>query len=184
MRVTKQQAAENRDKILKAAAALFRERGIGGVGVDALTKAAGLTHGSLYSQFGSKDSLAVEALRFALDANASNFAQARDFDLYVAKYLSVAHREKLSRGCALAALASEIPRSSVALKAEFTTGVRRMVDRVGALISPRLTRRRSTQALAAVATMVGAMVLARAVDDADLAKQILSASRSTLTGRT
>ncbi|MFX8418063.1 helix-turn-helix domain-containing protein, partial [Acinetobacter baumannii] len=62
MRVSKEQAAANRERILKAAARLMRERGISGVGVDAVTEAAGLTHGSLYSQFGSKERLAAEAV--------------------------------------------------------------------------------------------------------------------------
>src|SRR2546423_15598677 len=57
MRVSKEKAAENRDRILKTASRLMRERGISGVGVDALTEAAGMTHGSLYSQFGSKERL-------------------------------------------------------------------------------------------------------------------------------
>ena len=66
MRVSKEKAAENRTRILTEAARLFRERGLSGVGVDALTEAAGLTHGSLYSQFGSKERLAAEALAEAL----------------------------------------------------------------------------------------------------------------------
>jgi len=60
MRVSKEQSAQNRERILNAAARLLRERGIAGVGVDALAEAAGMTHGSLYSQFGSKERL-VEA---------------------------------------------------------------------------------------------------------------------------
>ena len=66
MRVSKEQAAGNRERILTEAARLFRERGLSGVGVDALTEAAGLTHGSLYSQFGSKERLAAEALDHAV----------------------------------------------------------------------------------------------------------------------
>src|SRR5262249_54850791 len=66
MRVTKKKAAENRERILKAASRLIRERGISGAGVDALTGAAGMTHGSLYSQFGSKERLVEEALGYAI----------------------------------------------------------------------------------------------------------------------
>ena len=68
MRVSKEQAAENRERILKAASRLMRERGISGVGVDALTEAAGMTHGSLYSQFGSKERLVEEAVAYAIAA--------------------------------------------------------------------------------------------------------------------
>src|SRR4051812_36650318 len=66
MRVSKEKAAENRGKILAAASHLMRERGISGVGVDALTEAAGMTHGSLYSQFGSKERLIEEAVAHAI----------------------------------------------------------------------------------------------------------------------
>ena len=62
MRVSKQAAAENRQRILTAAARLFREHGIDGAGVDAITEAAGLTHGAFYSQFGSKEVIAAEAI--------------------------------------------------------------------------------------------------------------------------
>ena len=67
MRVSKEQAANNRRRILEAAARLFRERGIDGTGVDAITEAAGLTHGAFYSHFGSKEEVVAEALRLALD---------------------------------------------------------------------------------------------------------------------
>ena len=78
MRVSKEKAAENRERILTEAARLFREHGLSGVGVDALTDAAGLTHGSLYSQFGSKDRLAAEALSHALDFEFGTHERRRD----------------------------------------------------------------------------------------------------------
>src|SRR5258708_25922535 len=68
MRVSKEKAAHNREQILTAAARLFRERGIGATGVDAITEDAGLTHGAVYSQFGSKEAIAAEAMREALPA--------------------------------------------------------------------------------------------------------------------
>jgi AcrR family transcriptional regulator len=68
VRVSKEKAAENRERILLAAARLMRERGISGAGVDALTEAAGMTHGSLYSQFGSKERLVEEAVAYAIAA--------------------------------------------------------------------------------------------------------------------
>ena len=66
MRVSKKKAARNREQILIAAARLFRERGFDATGVDLITEAAGLTHGGLYSHFGSKQSIVAEAVRFAL----------------------------------------------------------------------------------------------------------------------
>src|SRR5881397_3542216 len=66
MRVSKEQAAQNRKQILTAAARLFRENGIRATGVDSISQGAGLTHGAFYSQFDSKEALAAEAIRLAL----------------------------------------------------------------------------------------------------------------------
>jgi TetR/AcrR family transcriptional regulator, transcriptional repressor for nem operon len=181
MRVSKERSAENRERILRAAAALMRERGIAGVGVDALTEAAGLTHGSLYSQFGSKDRLAAEALRHALASNVETIGYAQDLTSYVSHYLSAGHRDAPGKGCAIAALGGEMPRCSEAARKYFTDGVRSMVGRVSDLIRAGSKRRRTEEALATVATMVGALMLARAVNDPELADRILQASRKSLT---
>jgi TetR/AcrR family transcriptional regulator, transcriptional repressor for nem operon len=182
MRVSKKQAAENRERILRAAAELMRERGISGVGVDALTAKAGLTHGSVYSQFGSKDRLAAEALRHALAGNVESIGHAQDLTSYVSHYLSAGHRDAPGRGCAIAALGGEMPRSSDAVRKDFTDGVRSMVGRVSDLIREGSRRGRTEEAIVTVATMVGALMLARAVDDPELADKILQASRKSLIG--
>lgn len=183
MRVSKEQAAQNRARILHSAAALMRERGIASVGMDALAEAAGMTHGSLYSQFGSKDRLADEAVREALTENAESMADIDNLKSYVAQYLSVEHRDAPGDGCALAALASEMPRSSPALRSRFTTGVRAMIERVGSLLRTGAKRPSQDDAIAAVATLVGGLVLARAVDDPKLADRILASTRKTLTAQ-
>src|SRR5688572_15158637 len=61
MKVTREQAQENRERVLDAASALFRERGFHGIGVADLMKEAGLTHGAFYGQFSSKEDLMAEA---------------------------------------------------------------------------------------------------------------------------
>ena len=66
MRVSKEKAAQNRQDMLTAAARLFRERGVSATGVDSITKDVSLTHGAVYSQFGSKEAIAAEAIRLAL----------------------------------------------------------------------------------------------------------------------
>src|SRR5690348_8595427 len=123
MRVSKEKAAENRDRILTEAARLFRERGLSGVGVDALAGAAGLTHGSLYSQFGSKERLAAEALSHALAGNSAKVEAARSLAGYVERYLSTEHRDGPGGGCALAALGGEVPRQGPAVRQSFTQGL-------------------------------------------------------------
>ena len=74
MRVSKEKAAENRNDILTAAARLFREQGISATGVDAIPKEARLTHGAVYSQFGSKEAIAAEAIRLATAGLAASVA--------------------------------------------------------------------------------------------------------------
>ena len=93
MRVSKEQAAKNRERILKAASRLMRERGISSVGVDASTEAAGMTHGSLYSQFGSKERLIEEAVAYAIAAKGQEVPEVFALSDYVSEYLSAAHRD-------------------------------------------------------------------------------------------
>ena len=181
MRVTKERAAENRERILTGAARLFREQGLSGVGVDALAEAAGLTHGSLYSQFGSKERLAEEALRHALRSSSARMSDARTLDGFVARYLTPEHRERRGDGCVVAALGSEMPRHSAAIRRSFTDAVRAMVGRIADLMLGRRTS--EDAALAAAATMIGALTLARAVDDPDLSDRILAAARNELASR-
>lgn len=178
-KVSRQQAAENRARILAEAARLFRERGLAGVGVDALSEAAGLTHGGLYSRFGSKEQLAAEAVAEALarNAEAMRLPDGRGeggeaLERLVARYLSPRHRDAPGQGCALAALGSEVPRQGEAVRAAYTAGVRSFAARLGAL--------RPTQddaALGTLATLVGALILSRAVDDPELSERILAAGR-------
>jgi TetR/AcrR family transcriptional repressor of nem operon len=179
MRVTKEKAAENRDRILQAAARLIRERGIAGVGVDALAEAAGLTHGSLYSQFGSKESLAAEALSIALAGNAETL-EALGLATYTEGYLSTKHRDAPGHGCALAALGCEMPRESKLIRRRFTEGFQRLTGLVSEMLSARSRQRSDGEALATVATLVGAVILARAVDEPELSERILAASRASL----
>jgi TetR/AcrR family transcriptional repressor of nem operon len=179
MRVSKEKAAENRERILIEAARLFRENGLSGVGVDALTDAAGLTHGSLYSQFGSKERLAAEALSHALTTSSARMSDAGTLDAYVTRYLSPDHRERRGDGCVLAALAGEIPRQGATIRHNFTDAVRAVTKRIAGLMPGR--RGTEDEALAIVATMVGALTLARAVDDPRLSDRILAAARTQLT---
>ena len=174
MRVTREKSAENRERILDAASRLFRERGLAGVGVDALSEAAGLSHGSLYSQFGSKEALAAEALRHAFAESGAKYAGVDDIAHYAARYLSTAHRDNPGGGCAVAALANDIPRQGDAVRAGFTEGLRGMIARVERLLPE------GEDPLAAVATMVGALMLARAVDDPELSDALLAAGRRSI----
>jgi TetR/AcrR family transcriptional repressor of nem operon len=180
MRVSKEQAAENRERILKAASRLMRERGISGVGVDALTEAAGMTHGSLYSQFGSKERLVEEAVAHAIATKGQEVPQAFALSDYVSEYLSTAHRDMPGSGCPFAALGCEMPRQSKGVRERFTAGVRGMIGLLSGRMGSGKQRQRDDKALATVASLVGALVLARAVNDPKLSDDILRATRNRL----
>src|ERR1700761_770937 len=178
VKVTKAEAAANRERILSQAARLFRERGLSGIGVDALTQAAGLTHGSLYSRFGSKEALAAEAISYAFAGTASKWGGIESLGKYADAYLSAAHRDGSGDGCTVAALGSEMPRQGSAVRRSFTDGVKRSMRRIANLMPPGRQQRREAEALAVIATLLGTLILARAVDDEELSDRILAAGRA------
>lgn len=180
MRVSKERAAENRERILDGAARLFRERGLSGAGVDALTEAAGLTYGSLYSHFGSKDALTAEAVTRAIAAFAARMSATKSASAFAERYLTAEHRDGPGEGCAIAALGSEMFRQSEAVRHAFTEGVKGSVARLGARLPDAPGPAREDKAWAMIATLMGAMVLARAVDDPALSDRILAAARRRL----
>jgi len=180
MRVSREKAAENRDRILKAASRLMRERGISGVGVDALTEAAGMTHGSLYSQFGSRERLVEEAVADVI-ADKGRMTEASTLSDYLSEYLSAAHRDQPGSGCPLAAWCCEMPRQSRTVRERFTAGLKGTVRWLGSRSDSRMTQRqRDEEALATIACLVGALVLARAVSDPRLSDDILRSTRKRL----
>jgi TetR/AcrR family transcriptional repressor of nem operon len=185
MKVTKEKAAENRTALVQAAARLFRERGIDGVGVAEISKTAGLTHGALYAQFPSKEALAAEAFASALKPGLVKMTVDRDgrpatLTDFVDEYLSVGHRDNLAAGCPMSASASEIGRQNKIVSERFTEGFGEFV----ALIEPGLGASSvkadaHQRALAMMAAMIGGIAAARAVAKADpkLSSQILRAVR-------
>ena len=182
MRVTREKAAENRDKVVATAARLFRENGFDGIGLDAIMAEAGLTHGGFYRQFGSKEGLAVEALEHAFAGSAAWQAGMPGLLAAVDGYLSAAHRDAVGAGCALAALAPEVARQSKAVRHTLAGHVREQIGRIAAWLPGGGEAARRRRAIATLAGMVGALTLARAVDDAELSEEILAAGRAEFGG--
>jgi len=180
MKVSKEKAAENREMILDAASRLFREKGLSEVGVGTLSEAAGLTHGSVYSQFGSKEKLITEAMKHAFTKNAARAIETPGLGETLDYYLSAIHRDRLGRGCVIAALGCEMPRQSRSVRKTFTEGLQRNVARIGAKLGKRDKRSQEDDAIALFAAMVGTLVLARAVDDPQFSDRILAASHRRL----
>jgi TetR/AcrR family transcriptional repressor of nem operon len=188
MRVSKEKAAANHQQILEAAARLFRERGISATGVDAITSDVGLTHGGLYSQFGSKDAIAVEAIAFAAARSKRLWNRMKErepgpeaFATMVESYLSRAHRDAPGRGCVMAALGADVAHQSVAVRGAFTAQLKRVVIELAGLMPSATASEQRREAIAAFAGMVGAIILARAVNDKAFSDLILkSAARETI----
>jgi TetR/AcrR family transcriptional repressor of nem operon len=183
MRVSKEQAVENRRKIVTAAARLFRERGIGATGVDAISKDAGLTHGAVYSQFGSKDAIAAEALREAMAESDRLWRRsleregpANAFPAIVAQYLSRDHRDSAGGGCVAAALGSEIARQPELVRETFTAQLKDLAELLAGVMPRTSGSRGYDDAIVAFASMAGALILARAVSDENLSNRILRAT--------
>jgi TetR/AcrR family transcriptional repressor of nem operon len=183
MRVSKEQAAQNRQKILTAATRLFRERGINATGVDAISENAGLTHGAVYSQFGSKEAIAAEAVRLALvrskylwDRMADRRGKKRGFPAIVAHYLSAEHRDLAGQGCVVAALGSEIARQPRSVRDAFTREFKNSLSVLAELMREEDPSCSNEDAIAAFASMAGALILARAVSEEGLSNRILEAT--------
>ena len=177
MRVSREKAAENRERIVDTASRLFREKGFDGVGVDAIMSGAGLTHGGFYGHFGSKDDLAAEAVLRALERSAEKQGRHANLTELVSEYLSERHCADRGNGCAIAALGADVARRHDGVRRGLTAHVRGQLDRLARLIKNGPAKRRRKRAIATLAGLVGALTLARAVDDPALSKEILSAAR-------
>ena len=187
MRVTREQAAANREKVLQVAGTLFRQHGFDGIGVADIMKRAGLTHGGFYGQFASKDDLAAEATARVLG---NPGWQARltgkvnpSFADVVRAYLSPRHRDDPGTGCLISALGSDAARQPRAVRRALTDGFRVRLDAWMKLVPGRSVAARREKALVTMATLVGALIIARAVDDPALSDEILEATATELRRR-
>lgn len=178
MKVSKEQVAENRRRILEAAARLFRERGFENVTVADVMKSAGLTHGAFYGHFASKEDLIAQSLAHALSTGPT--AEGRPLTRYADAYLSPAHRDDRAGGCPFAALGTEASRGSAELRHELTEAVRRQIDSFSQSMPGRTSAARRREAIATWSSMIGALILSRIVDDPALADEILAGTRASL----
>ncbi len=197
MRVTKAQAAANRQRILDAAARRFRERGIEGVGLAELMQDAGFTHGGFYNHFASKEALAAEAVGLAFADSRARLDRALEgpaatapesLASYIRRYLSRRHCDDAAESCPTATLAADAARQGAGVQAVFGEGLEHVLSRFTEQLAatPDADDRSSStraRAMRLLSVLVGALVLARAVATANprLSTEILTASRTGLT---
>jgi TetR/AcrR family transcriptional repressor of nem operon len=167
------------ERIVEAAARAIRRSGYGGTGVADIMKEAGLTHGGFYAHFDSRDALLAEAAGRAaadtVDASARIAAAAppdKALEAMVRAYLSREHVAAIETGCAVAALGSEMPRQAPEVRRAATRGIKEMIDLIARQSPDWGQAGAHERALVTAATMVGALVLARAVDEPKLSDAI------------
>jgi TetR/AcrR family transcriptional repressor of nem operon len=188
VRYPKEHKEQTRRRIVQAAARAYREQGVSGVGIGELMQSVGLTHGGFYAHFASKDALVAEAceqgiseLSSRLLAEAEAQGGAEGLRHLVRGYVSRAHRDDPGVGCAMPALAADVARAAPEVRAGFTRTLRGFLARLAPLLprrgDPARAEEPTDEALALASGMVGAVLLARAVDDPELSDRILLAAR-------
>jgi AcrR family transcriptional regulator len=174
---------ETHGRIVAVAARAIRRSGYDGTGVADIMKEAGLTHGGFYSHFASREAMLAEAARQACAESADTIAgmvagvpPEKTLEAMVRAYLSREHQEQTDAGCPLAALGSETARQAPEVRRVTTRHLKEMVD-LAARQSPDWGQPAAHErALATIATMVGALLLARAVDEPTLADGLREAA--------
>lgn len=188
MRMSRTQAAENRETVINVASRLFRERGFDGIGLKDLMKGAGLTQGAFYKQFASKEDLAAQASRRAMESanyrwSAATAAKPDDpLGAVIAFYLSMDHRGEKMDGCPIVALGSDAARQGTDVKASFESGIKEHLEILGRFIAKSSGEESDGKAMAILSTMVGALTLSRVVNDPDLAQAFLDAATDQVRG--
>ena len=175
---------EHHEEIVSVAASRFREDGVDRVGVADLMRDAGLTHGGFYRHFESRDHLVAEAVERALHDGGQAMAAVAEsprnpLAAVIDAYLSVAHRDNLATSCAVTTLAGDVARSNPRARAAYTNQVGVYIDMLMRLLPATTDPRRAT-AITALSTLVGAVSMARAVNDEGLSREILASAAAEL----
>ena len=157
-----------------------------GLSVADLMQEAGLTHGGFYRHFDSREELVAEAVEYALDQGGQRAAavtgsgRKSPLNSLIDAYLAVSHRDDRGEGCAVTALAADVARGNERTRAAYTEQVRHYLDLVGAALEQSGRKAGRQQAVLILSSLVGALSLARAVNDEQLSLEILKSAASAL----
>jgi AcrR family transcriptional regulator len=177
MRYEKGHKETTRRHILEVASAQFRENGVAAVGLAGIMAEAGLTNGAFYTHFESKEDLVRTVLLDALtrreEKHRANVRNGHGLEPAIRDYLSARHRDSAGSGCPTAALVAEIARHPMQTRDTFTGKVSDIIALMAAQMREGTPEQRRRNAIAIHATMVGALQLARAVNDRKLSDEIL-----------
>jgi TetR/AcrR family transcriptional repressor of nem operon len=162
MKVSKQQASENRDAIVQVAAAQIRERGFSQMSVAEVAKAAGLTHGALYSHFASKEALQAAAIERAFKDCVAEFSGLTP-EQFLGRYMSAQHRDDVGHGCPTAALVCEMRWQSEEAQTAFYDGFTRFAALTGDSLGSGKAAGKQDLTMLAFAAMTGGIAISRAI---------------------
>lgn len=183
-RTSRAEKARTRERLVEAASREFRANGVAGTSIPTLMEGIGLTHGTFYAHFDSKDALVAEAYACGLNETverllhrAETAPPGRALNAVIDRYLSAEHRDDPATGCLLPALAGEVRREPAEVRHAFTEELQRYFERLAPLLPDRDAQARADHELVLASGMVGAVLLARAVDDPALSDRILDACR-------
>ena len=178
--------AASHDRILDIAAARIRRDGTGSLAVAELMKEAGLTHGGFYRHFDSREQLIAEAAQRAL-TQGSEWTMAsgklggqRGFTALVDGYLSAWHRDHPEAGCGVAGVAADAARAGGPARGSYTRQVKECLAVIADLTGNPDRQAGEREAVLTLSALVGAISMARAVDDPDLSEQILTNAAAAL----
>jgi TetR/AcrR family transcriptional repressor of nem operon len=190
MRYSKEHKLETHARIVKKASVRLREKGAHGIGVADLMKDAGLTHGGFYAHFDSREALVIEAFAYAMDRSTDRWRQLagqvepeRRLATIVDAYLSPQHRDNPGHGCAVPALSAEIARESPKTRKAFAAKLDQMIEMISEQFPGSPGKEARKQAMAALATMMGTIVMARVAGNGELSEELLSAGREAVLER-
>ena len=176
------------ERIVSTAARAIRRSGYGGTGVADIMKEAGLTHGGFYSHFSSRDAMLAEAARRACAESAAALGEVvasappgQALASILGAYLSREHLDRVDVGCPLAALGSETSRQVPEVRRVATRHIKEMIDLIARQSPDWGQPAAHERAMVTIATMVGALMLSRAVDEPDLSDSLREAALKSLT---
>lgn len=181
MRVSRAQAEENRETVINVASRLFREHGFDGIGLKDLMKGAGLTQGAFYKQFASKEDLAAQASRRAMESATRRWSTAAatssdPLEAVLEFYLSPGHVGEKADGCPLVALGADAARQREEVRRPFEDGIRAHFEVLDELMDDAKSSNPSGKAMAILSLMVGAVTLSRLIKEEDLSRGVLDAA--------
>jgi TetR/AcrR family transcriptional repressor of nem operon len=187
MKRSKAETAETRKKIVTAASRLFRRDGIHATGLAEIMTAAGLTHGGFYRHFTSKDQLVAEAFGAGSDdlcqivaTVAGDKAGKRAAKAIIDNYLSPKHKDSPGKGCPFASMGAELARADDSTRSLVSENFLKLADTLAKHMPEKTAAAAQADATFVLCAMVGAVTMARAVDDPKLATLILRSAKERL----